>query len=88
MGNDYGNEVASICRQEDSEESEGVGGEVNCRHEYVQVNIRVMGWEQYTWTPKDGLEWADAAGKSEVVPKSGKCIECGSRVYRNFERNE
>ena len=60
----------------------------DCPHEDITVNIRVMGWEMYSWSPQEGLVWADAAGKSEIVPKSGICSQCGKRVFRDFERNK
>lgn len=60
--------------------------ESECSHEAVTVNIRVMGWENYSWTEADGLVWNDANGKSEVVPKSGVCMDCGKRVFRDFDR--
>ncbi len=58
----------------------------NCQHESITVNIRVMGWEQYSWSESEGLVWIDANGKSEAVPKSGVCADCGKRVFKDFER--
>jgi hypothetical protein len=57
-----------------------------CSHKAIIVNIRVMGWEQYSWTEADGLCFEDAAAKSEIVPKSGVCMDCRKRVFGNFER--
>ena len=59
---------------------------MKCQHEHVFVNIRVMGWESYTWSAQEGLAWDHADGKSEMVPKSGKCADCGVRVFRDFDR--
>ena len=58
----------------------------DCQHEIIKVNIRVMGWEQYSWTAAEGLAWIDAPMKTEAVPKSGTCMDCGKRVFGDIEQ--